>query len=76
MLEVFFHSYFPREKSKLAIRRYNRRNLSYQLLLPSPYLGVSRTGVQLQGQDMLLWGCANWVSGEKENLVASWNDVS
>lgn len=74
MLKVFFHSYFQREKSKLAIRC-NRRNLSYQLLLPSPYLGVSRTGVQLQGQDVLLRGCANRVSGEKENLVASWNDV-
>lgn len=55
---------------------YKGTNLSHHLLIPSPYLGVSRTGVQLQRQDMLLQDCANWVSGEKENLVTSWNDVS
>lgn len=33
---------------------YKETNLSHHLQIPSPYLGVSRTGVQLQRQDMLL----------------------
>lgn len=65
---MLFNSYFQRETPKLTIMSYNRghsavtvkmedykeTNLSHHLQIPSPYLGVSRTGVQLQRQDMLL----------------------